>query len=182
MIHQHIALALACIALLGVIAVQDWLLRPLRNQTISAGLTGPYHVLLDASYVPLAGALLLSFGGHPGMQLFGAIAGVALLLVAFTNTAWRLVDAITQGHHALWHSRFTLVVFGSALCLQLAGDHGWLWWLTAATVAAAAGCYAWFHFRRTDIAGTIIAASPAAEKLFVLGLCSWLIAWGLGAG
>jgi hypothetical protein len=181
MIHHNIALALAlaCLALLGVIAAQDWLYKPLRNETISAGLTGPYHALLDASYVPLAAALWFAFDGHPLMRLFGTIAGAALLLVALTNTAWRLVDRFTAGGHALWHSRFTLLVFTSALALQLAGDHGWLWWLTAANVAIPGACYAWFHWRRTDIAGTIIAASPAAEKLYVLGLCSWLIVWGL---
>ncbi len=176
---SHIFLALACLLLLAAIAAQDYLVPALRNETISAGLTGPDHVLLDASYVPLAAALFLAFRGHALMELFAAIAAIALLLVAATNTAWRFFNALTDGQHSLWHSRFTLVVFTSALALQLAGDYGWRWWLTALNVAIPAAIYAWFHFRRTDIAATWIAASPAAEKAFVAGLCVWLIVWAL---
>lgn len=173
----HAFLALSCLALLLVIAAQDWLYKPLRNETISAGLTGPYHVALDAAYVPLSMALWIAFWGRPWMELFAAIAATALLLVAATNTAWRFFDGLTDGEHALWHSRLTLVVFTSALALQIAGDHGWRWWFTAANVAIPGACYAYFHYRQTDIDGTVIAASPAAEKVFVLGLTLWLIIW-----
>jgi hypothetical protein len=179
---SHVFLALACLVLLGVIAAQDYLVPALRNQTISAGLTGPYHALLDASYVPLAAALFLAFRSHALMELFAVIAAIALLLVAATNTAWRFFNALTDGQHSLWHSRFTLVVFTSALALQLAGDHGWRWWLTGANVAIPAAAYAYFRFRPTPIKVMSIAplhASPAAEKLFVTGLCVWLIAWAL---
>lgn len=174
---SHAFLALACLLLLGVIAAQDYLVPALRNETISAGLTGPDHVLLDAAYVPLAVALLLAFDGW--MELFAAIAAVSLVAVAATNTAWRFFDSLTDGEHALWHSRFTLAVFTSALALQLAGDHGWLWWLTALNVAIPVVAYAFFRFEKTNIDGTVISASPAAEKLYVAGLCIWLIAWAL---
>lgn len=173
-------LTLSCLALLGVIAAQDYLYKPLRNETISAGLTGPYHALLDISYVPLAAALCIAFDGW--MELFAMVAAAALLLVAATNTAWRFFDGLTDGEHALWHSRFTLVVFASALALQLAGDRGSLWWLTAANVAIPAAAYAYFRFRPTEIKAMSISAleaSPAAEKLYVLGLCVWLIVWAL---
>lgn len=172
-----ILLALSCLALLLVIATQDYLYKPLRNETISAGLTGPYHVLLDVSYVPLSAALVLSF--HGLMAVFASIAAVALLLVAATNTAWRFFDALTDGQHSLWHSRFTLVVFASALALQVAGDHGHWWALTGINVLVPAAAYAYFHFKKTDIDGVDIAASPAAEKLYVAGLCVWLIVWSL---
>jgi hypothetical protein len=174
---SHVFLALACLALLLVIAAQDYLVPALRNETISAGLTGKEHALLDASYVPLAAALCLAFTGW--MEVFAVIAAVALLLVAATNTAWRFFDLITDGAHSTWHSRFTLVVFTSALALQVSGDHGWWWALTAANVAIPAACYAYFHYRATIIDGVSVAASPAAEKVFVLGLCVWLIAWAL---
>ena len=170
-------LALSCIALLLVIAAQDFLVPALRNETISAGLTGRYHALLDASYLPLAAALCFAFTGW--MQLFATIAAVALLLVAATNTAWRWFDALTDGQHAVWHSRFTIVVFTSALALQVAGDHGWRWSLTVANVAIPGACYAWFHFRPTIVKGTLVEASPAAEKLYTLGLCAWLIVWSV---
>lgn len=173
----HLFLALACLALLLVIATQDYLVPGLRNSTISAGLTGPYHVLLDAAYVPLAAALLLAF--HGWMELFAVIAAVALLLVAATNTAWRWFDLITDGGHAKLHSIFTLVVFAAALALQFVGDHGWRWGLTIANVVVPAFCYAYFHVRTVTIRGVTIQASPAAEKLYVAGLCLWLIVWAL---
>lgn len=134
-------------------------------------------MLLDASYVPLAAALCLAFAGW--MEVFAVISALALLLVAATNTAWRFFDLLTDGAHATWHSRFTLVVFTSALALQLAGDHGWRWGLTVANVAIPGACYAYFHYRATIIDGVSVAASPAAEKLFVTGLCIWLIVWTL---
>lgn len=171
----HAFLALACLALLLVIAAQDWLYKPLRNETISAGLTGPYHVALDAAYVPLAAALCLNFSGHPLMRVFAVISAVALILVAATNTAWRFFDLVTDGAHALWHSRFTLAVFTSALALQIAGDHGWRWGLTALNVLVPGAIYAYFHYRATIIDGVSVAASPAAEKAFVGFLCLWLI-------
>lgn len=175
----HIYLVLSCLALLGVIAAQDWLYAPLRNETISAGLTGPYHWWLDAAYVPVSLSVALSFAGHPWMEVLGVIAAISLLLVAATNTFHVFVDKITKGQHALWHSRFTLVVFCSVLLLEVLGDHGWRWWLTALNVAIPAACYGYFHFIGADVDGTEIAASPAAEKLYVLGLSIWLIVWTL---
>lgn len=171
----HAFLALACLALLLVIAAQDDLVPALRNSTISAGLTGPYHVLLDVAYVPLAAALCLAFTGW--MEVFAVVAAVALVLVAATNTAWRWFDLLTDGGHSRLHSIFTLVVFTSALALQLVGDHGWRWVLTIANVVIPAFAYAYFHVRPTTIKGATVRASPAAEKLYVLGLCIWLITW-----
>ena len=170
-----ILLALSCIALLLVIATQDYLYKPLRNETISSGLTGPYHVALDASYIPLSIALILSFRGW--MELFACIAATALILVAATNTAWLFFDGLTDGQHSLWHTLFKLVVFVSALALQVSGDHGYWWALTALNIAVPGTAYAYFHFRKTVIDGVDVAASPAAEKLYVAGLCIWLIAW-----
>lgn len=175
----HIFLALACAALLGTIAAQDYLYKPLRNETISAGLSGPYHWYLDASYVPLAAALCIAFRGHPWMTLFAVIAAVALILVAVTNTFSTFVDKLTKGQHSLWHSRFTIVVFVAALLLQIAGDSDWRWILTALNVIIPGACYLYFHLESTDIDGVVIQASPAAEKLYVTGLCIWLIAWVL---
>ncbi|MGH2902163.1 MAG: hypothetical protein ACRDK7_00995 [Solirubrobacteraceae bacterium] len=176
---SHATLALACLGLLAVIAAQDWLYPPLRNESISAGLTGPYHALLDASYVPVSATLILACRGQGWMEAFAVIAGVALLLVAASNTAWRFFDSVSGGRHAKLHSTFTLVVFASVLALQLVGDRGGMWTITALNVLMPAVAYAYFHYRPTTIYGTTIAASPAAEKLYVAGLCAWLIAWSI---
>ena len=171
----HTFLALSCVALLLTIAAQNLWWPPLRNETISAGLTGRYHVLLDASYLPLSVALCLNFRGHIAMEIFAWIAALALLLVAATNTAWRWFDALTDGGHSKLHSAFTLVVFTSALALQVAGDSGWRWGMTIANVVVPAMIYAYFHVRPTVIRGVTVQASPAAEKAYVTLLCLWLI-------
>ena len=167
-------LALACLALLGVIAAQDWLYKPLRNETISSGLTGPYHWWLDASYLVLAVALIGSMRGHVGMELLAVVAALALCLTATTNTFGAWWDA-HLGDHSLWHSRFTIVVFVSGLALELAGWNHWRIWLTFFNVAFPAALYARFRWWPTDG----IAASPAAEKAYVLVMCLWLITWAL---
>lgn len=173
----HALLALACVALLGVIAVQDWFVKSLRNETISAGLTGPLHWWLDGSYLVLAAALCIAFPAHPLMEVLAVVSSIALLLVASTNTFWKWWDAETGGRHSIWHSRFTVAVFVSALALQVAGDHGWFWALTGLNVAIPAAVYVYFHLTRADVDGVIVSASPAAEKAYVLGLCLWLIIW-----
>jgi hypothetical protein len=175
----HAYLALACLALLGVIAAQDYLYKPLRNETISAGLTGPYHWYLDASYAVLSVALVLAFAAHPGMEVLAVLSAVALLLVGSTNTFWKWWDARTGGKHSLWHSRFTIAVFVSALLLQVTGDSGWRWALTAANVIVPAAIYFYFSERESPLDGTVVQPSPAAEKGYVLLLCLWLIAWAL---
>jgi len=176
---NHTFLVLACIGLLATIAAQDWLYPVFRNETISSGLTGPFHAALDAAYIPVALAVILGFLDHPLMEALAVISALALILVAVTNTARVWVDRITKGKHALWHSRATLVVFVSVLALEAVGDHGWHWGITAGNVFAPAAIYAWFHYRPTSIGGVVVAASPAAEKAYVAGLCVWLIVWAL---
>lgn len=170
-------LALACVALLGCIAAQDWLVKSLRNNTISAGLTGPYHWWLDGSYVLLAAALVGAMRGHVGMEFLAVIAATALCLTAVTNTFGPTWDAYL-GNHSLWHSRFTIVVFVSGLALELAGDSGWLWWLTGLNVALPAALYG-VLFLLSDWTMDDPAPSAAAEKLYVLLMCVWFIAWAL---
>lgn len=167
-------LALAGIALLVVIAAQDYLYVPLRNETISKGLAGPYHWFLDAAYLMLAIPLIGATSGW--MRVWGTIAAASLLLVASTNTFAATWDRWTGGKHSLWHSRFTIVVFASALLLQCSGDTGWLKYFTVANVIAPAVAYLYFMMVDTVIDGVHIAPSPAAEKLAVAGLCFWFLA------
>src|SRR5690348_3822880 len=149
-------LALAAAALLCVIATQDYLVPALRNATISAGLTGPYHVMLDVAYIPLSLALFLAVPGDLAVHVFAGIAAVALLLVAATNTAWRWFDALTDGGHAKLHSTFTIVVFVAAIAMQCAGNHGGWWAWTIGNVLIPAGVYVAFHVDAADIDGVIV--------------------------
>src|SRR5487761_320569 len=160
-------LALASLALLGVIAAQDYLYAPLRQETISAGLSGPYHWWLDGSYVVLAAALILGTQGRPLMLACASVAAVALLLVAATNTFAPFVDKLTGGKHALWHSRFTVVVFVAAFALEISGNRGSapLWGLTLMSAIAPFAIY------------ELAQRSDYAEKLGVLGICIWLASW-----
>lgn len=179
---NHLLLTLACIFLPLVIAAQDFLYIPLRNETISAGLTGPYHWWLDAAYLPLSIFLVLRFavdypvGPHPFLAaILACIAAIALIAVAVTNTFWRWVDGFTDEKHALWHSRFTIAVFISAIALQIVCDSGSFWIMTFLNFAIPGAAYFYFHTIPTTIKGVTIAASPAAEKLYTFQLCLWLI-------
>jgi hypothetical protein len=173
----HLPLALACIALLGTIAAQEYLYTPLRDETISAGLTGPYHWWLDLSYVILAWALVQAFG-HTWSEPFAFVSACALVMTAATNTFGTWIDQHI-GNHSELHSGFTIVTFAGALVLQMVTDNGWQWWLTVASILLPLVGYLYFHFKPTSIKGVLIQASPAAEKIFVLLLCIWLTAWSL---
>lgn len=165
--HLHLFLALASLAIVAVVAVQDYFVPSLRQESISAGLTGPYHWYLDASYLVLSSALVIAFEKTPGAWL-ATISASALILTAATNTFGTWVDTFTEGQHALWHSRFTAVVFLSALALECVMNHGaFMWSLTAANVLAPLVVYA--------LSGN----SPYTEKIGVLVLCTWLVAWSL---
>lgn len=172
-------LIIACLALLGVIAAQDDLIPALRNDTISKGLSGPYHWYLDASYVLLAIAIVGASSGT-AMHILTVIAGLALGATAFTNTFATLVDKWSGGKHSLWHTRSTIVVFVAAFLVELSGDQNTIRIaLTVFTILAPTIAYLWFRYRPTIIKGVMVAASPAAEKLYVAGLCLWFISWAL---
>lgn len=169
MTHIHILLALASIALVGVIAAQDYLYPPLRQESISAGLTGPYHGYLDASYVVLAAALVVAFWPlGPLVAALASVAAAALLLTGATNTFGTWVDTFTNGQHSKWHTIFTAVTFVSAFALECVVNHGAVFWtITAGNVAAPAIVY------------LLSRNSTYTEKVGVLGLCLWLVAWAL---
>jgi hypothetical protein len=167
MTHLHFFLALAALGIVAVVAVQDYLVLPLRQESISAGLTGPYHWYLDTSYLILAVALTLAFRGTNGAWP-AWVSSVALILTAITNTFGNEVDVLTGGRHARLHSLFTGVVFLSAFALELVMSHGAaLWALTATNVAAPACIY------------LLSGNSPYTEKIGVLVLCFWLVSWSL---
>lgn len=166
---DRIFLALAALALLGAIAAQDWLVPTLRNETVSSGLDGPKHGLLDAAYLVLAVALVLGFRAHPLTEAFAIITAIALVLSGVANTAWRWTDRVTGGKHELWHLRFTIVIFAAAAAVEVTADvgRGALWAVSAAGALVPAAV--WGLTQRTDY----------AEKVGVLLLCFWLIVWAL---
>ncbi|MGH8261392.1 MAG: hypothetical protein ACREUG_17050 [Steroidobacteraceae bacterium] len=162
-----LALAFAAIALLAVIAAQDYLWAPLRNETISSGLEGPYHWWLDGAYIVLAAALCMGFTGRPLTEAFAVVTAIALVLSGVANTAYRWVDQVTGGKHEQLHLAFTAVVFLGAAGVELTADRGALWWLSLANGVVPAAL--WGLTSRKDY----------AEKIGVLLLCLWLIAWTL---
>lgn len=166
--HLHLFLALAALAVVAVVAVQDYKVVALRQESISAGLTGPYHWYLDASYVVLAVALVLAFKGAGVAFVLATTSAIALILTAVTNTFGTFVDTLTKGQHAVWHARFTAVVFLAALALECVANHGPVFWtLTVVNVAAPGVVY------------LLSGDSPYTEKVGVLVLCMWLVGWSL---
>lgn len=178
---SHLLLIAACVFLLGTIAFQDYSVTALRNETVSSGLTGPLHWLLDASYVPIAVMLPVVFATSFLPFALALISSIALLLVASTNTFHVWWDAETGGNHARWHSRFTLVVFIASIVLQVVADfqHPAMSALTVFSVIVPSAVYVYFHLESTDIDGTVVAASPAAEKALITFLCLYYIVWCL---
>lgn len=168
-------LAFAALLLLVVITVQNILYPPLQQETISDGLYGPYHWLLDGAYVVLASALALAFWGT-GLpsEILSITAGTALMVTAFTNTFSTFVDKLKAGIHSKLHTWFTVVMFLSILSLEGFNDHGWFTWLSVAGVAAPVALVGVLKAVKSKIL-----PGPAAEKLAVFLLCSWLAAWSL---
>jgi hypothetical protein len=170
-------LALASLLLLAVIAYQNYAYPPLRNLTISDGLYTevPTFWALDAAYVVLATALYLAFKDVSlGSQVLSGLAGAALMVTAISNSASKLVDRVTGGLHNKIHTDATIVMFLSVLLLEGINNHGWLTWLTVGSVVVPACVGLVMTELKTKLLG-----GPVAEKLAVLGLCSWLIAWSL---
>ena len=168
---MSIFLAASALLLLLVITVQNILYPPLREETISDGLYGPYHWFLDGAYVILATALAYTFYGTGWSEVLAITAGASLMVTAVTNTFSTWVDKMIHGLHAKLHTYFTGIMFLSMLGLQAVQNHGWLWWISAAGLALPAIVAAFF----TGFKKLGILPGPAAEKAAVFMLCTWLI-------
>jgi hypothetical protein len=66
-------------------------------------------------------------------------------------------------------------MFLSMLTLQYTQDHGWLWWLSGAGLFFPAWTAGILTLKKSKVL-----PGPAAEKIAILFLCGWLIAWSLG--
>jgi hypothetical protein len=169
-------LIIAAILLLIVIVVQDYLYPPLREETISDGLYGPYHWYLDAAYVVLATALVMAFDG----EWIADVAAGALMVTAITNTFSGWVDKIKAGLHTTLHTWFSILMYISMLGLEAthnnsSGMSSGMWWLSGLGIVFPVAIYGLFQVDKS----LKIAAGPAAEKMAVLSLCVWLIVWSL---
>ena len=162
---MHLYLALAALCVCAVVVVQDHLVPMLQQKSISAGLTGPYHWYLDGAMLALALALALAFRhGTPLQQLLAYGSAVSLTLTAASGTYTTKLGA--NGEKI--HSGLTAVTFVLALALQVVSNHtAGMWGLTGLSVSAAGAT----HF--------LVPNASVTEKVGVLGLCGWLVAWAL---
>lgn len=159
----------AAVLLLGVIAVQNYLYPPLREETISDGLYGPYHWLLDGAYAILATALVLTFIGQGlvAQCLAYSIAG-CLGITAMSNTFSVWVDKITGGLHSKIHTWFTILMLLEVLFLESI-QSSWVWTVVNIGLPVLVGG-SLALFKKLGIA-----PGPAAEKTAVAVMCAWLM-------
>ncbi len=163
----NLFLSSAALLLLAVIGVQNYLYPPLRQETISDGLYGPYHWFLDGAYLILAVALSLAFTGFEQILAF-VIAG-CLGVTAVSNTFSGWVDKITHGMHSRIHTWFTVLMFLTILGLEY-HHSGWKWVIANIALPVAIGGF----FKVFKKLGMV--AGPVAEKVAVATMCAWLIA------
>jgi hypothetical protein len=166
---SYLLLAAASLGLLGMVAAQDYLYPPLREKTISSGLTGPYHWWLDAAFLCLSAALVGAFWGH-GVSAYLAIASsVFLVLTGISGTFTTWLDAFTSNQGEVWHTRFTAVTFVLAIALQFVtnGPSVLLWCMTLGGMLFPIAT----HF--------LVPNASVTEKVGVTQLCLWLVAWSV---
>lgn len=167
-------LTIACLLLLSVIGLQNWLYPQLRALTVSDGLYQevPNYWALDASYVVLSVALsFTAYQTHSFIAFALALfASAAFMVTAISNTFATWVDKETGGIHNKIHTDATIGMFVAALALQAVENHTWLWWLSGAALILPALTYV--ESKRFGWP-----AGPNAEKAAVFMLCAWLIAW-----
>lgn len=164
-------LTLAALLLLVVIAAQNYLYPPLRQETISDGLFGPYHWFLDGAYVILATALISAFWGSGLASALAIAAGGCLMVTAITNTFSSWVDKMKPGIHVKLHTWFTIGMFLAMLTLQ-GITSGWPWLAANIGLPLVA-------FGACKLFKSKLVPGPVAEKTAVAVLCAWLMSLGL---
>jgi hypothetical protein len=165
-------LALAAILLLGVVAVQNYLYPPLREETISDGLFGPYHWFLDGAYVVLGTALVHAFHGMGLASFLADVIALCLGVTAVSNTFSGIVDKLTHGMHSKIHTWFTMVMFLTMLGLEYT-QMGWKMVVANVAIPALVGGF-FTVFKKWKIV-----PGPAAEKAAVAVMCAFMVAWSI---
>lgn len=162
---MHPLLAAAAVAVCAVWATQDYLVPELRQKSISSGLTGPYHWFLDGAFVLLAVALSRAFMDVPPVP--HVLATAAAICLVLTGASGTYTAALGPNGEKI-HAGCTAVTFGLAIALQVVSNHtAWMWGVTGLAAAVAVAT----HF--------LVANSSVTEKVGVLGLCAWLVAYSL---
>lgn len=161
----HVLLAVAALAIVGVVAVQDHVVPALKGASISSGLTGPTHWWLDASFALLALALALAFRfGTDAQRVLSATAALGLILTGASGTWTALLGPSGERIHAIC----TGVTFALAIALQCVSNASpGMWGITVWGAAAAL------------VTHLLVPNASVTEKIGVLGLCGWLVAWAL---
>lgn len=151
----------------------EYLVRRLRAQPISSGLTGPRHLVLDAGFAGLAGGLawtaLADLAGAAAMVALataGAVAGAAA-----SDTLHRLFDRLSGGRHREIHLACAAVAFVGAAVLEalVARALGsWVLWALFSLYLCSAGFTYWCWPKDT----------PLQEKVATAAICVYFFAWG----
>lgn len=164
---HHLLLAVGALSILVVVVAQDILVRKLQQESISSGLTGPYHWVLDGAFLLLAVALYLAFQhGTDWQKWLSAGSAVSLVLTGISGTWTTWLNKYTNGEKV--HVIFTALTFSLALALQVVSNHDvGMWGMTVWGVLAA------------GVTHYLVANASVTEKIGVLGLCGWLVAWAL---
>lgn len=165
MITSHLLLALAALGIVLVVTLQDILRPALAHESISTGLSGPMDGLLLGAFGLLSAALVAAFIHTTTLQAVLACAAAAGLVVTGL-TGWLTVEIGPNGER--YHVISTAITFSLAVALQLVTNHtAGMWGITAGSAAAAIAT----HF--------LVPNASVTEKVGVLGLCAWLVAWAL---
>lgn len=165
MISSHIFLALAAIGLVLVVVLQDIMRPVLAHESISSGLTGPMDGLLLGAFALLSAAMVAAFIHTTTLQAVLACAS-AVMLVVTGLTGWLTAEIGPNGER--YHVIATAITFSLAIALQLVTNHtAAMWGITGCGAAAAIAT----HF--------LVPNASVTEKVGVLGLATWLVAWGI---
>ena len=157
----HLYLAIAAVALLGAVALQNYLVPALRQESISAGLTSPYRWLLYATYLALSVGLALAFKGTNLSALLAYAAAGCLIITGLTGS-------VHGPQWEVWHVRFTAATFAAAIALQFVSNHSApLWTITLGGMLFPLATY------------FLVSNASVTEKVGVTQLCVWLVAWSL---
>lgn len=163
--HVHLFLAIAAFGVCAAWALQDYLVPVLRQKSISSGLTGPYHLVLLGSFFLLSLSLVISFKGGTLVQHALAVAAAVGLTLTGASGTWT-TELGANGEKI--HASLTAVTFVLAIALQLVSNHtASMWGITGLAIAVAGTT----HF--------LVANASVTEKVGVLGLCAWLVAYSL---
>jgi hypothetical protein len=170
-------LFVACLLLLGVIALQDYKYPQLRGATISDGLYNlvPDHWMLDAAFVAIAAALAYTACDTAALpKALAWFASGTFMLVAASNTFSVWVDKVTGGLHNKIHTYATIAVFAAVLSLEGTQDKNnhFLVGLSAAGVLLPVASY-------IALKKSKLLPGPFAEKLAVTLMCAWLSVWSM---